>query len=46
VREIDKTLSNPVWAQVRRPAPWEVADTVDAMFGKATAAAPSTALAS
>ena len=21
--EIDKTLSNPVWEQVRRPAPWE-----------------------
>jgi nitrogenase molybdenum-cofactor synthesis protein NifE len=23
VNEIDKTLSNPVWAQVRAPAPWE-----------------------
>jgi nitrogenase molybdenum-cofactor synthesis protein NifE len=23
VREIDKTLSNPVWAQVRTPAPWD-----------------------
>jgi nitrogenase molybdenum-cofactor synthesis protein NifE len=23
VHEIDKALSNPVWAQVRRPAPWE-----------------------
>jgi nitrogenase molybdenum-cofactor synthesis protein NifE len=23
VREIDKTLSNPVWAQVRSPAPWD-----------------------
>ncbi len=23
VREIDKTLSNPVWAQVRAPAPWD-----------------------
>ncbi len=23
VRQIDKTLSNPVWAQVRAPAPWE-----------------------
>jgi nitrogenase molybdenum-cofactor synthesis protein NifE len=23
VREIDKALSNPVWEQVRRPAPWE-----------------------
>lgn len=25
VREIDKALSNPVWEQVRRPAPWETA---------------------
>jgi nitrogenase molybdenum-cofactor synthesis protein NifE len=23
VRQIDKALSNPVWAQVRAPAPWE-----------------------
>lgn len=23
VREIDRSLANPVWAQVRRPAPWE-----------------------
>jgi len=23
VHEIDKTLSNPVWEQVRKPAPWE-----------------------
>ena len=23
VREIDKTLSNPMWQQVRRPAPWD-----------------------
>jgi bacterioferritin-associated ferredoxin len=23
VREMDKTLSNPVWAQVRTPAPWD-----------------------
>ena len=23
VREIDKTINNPVWAAVRRPAPWE-----------------------
>ena len=23
VHEIDKALSNPVWAQVRAPAPWE-----------------------
>ena len=25
VREIDKALSNPVWAQVRTPAPWDEA---------------------
>ncbi|RZI42972.1 nitrogenase iron-molybdenum cofactor biosynthesis protein NifE [Herbaspirillum sp. HC18] len=24
VREIDKTLHNPVWEQVRKPAPWDV----------------------
>jgi nitrogenase molybdenum-cofactor synthesis protein NifE len=24
VEEIDKALSNPVWEQVRMPAPWEV----------------------
>ncbi|MGB7991365.1 MAG: nitrogenase iron-molybdenum cofactor biosynthesis protein NifE [Candidatus Methylophosphatis roskildensis] len=30
VREIDRTLSNPVWAQVRRPAPWDVAGPLDA----------------
>jgi nitrogenase molybdenum-cofactor synthesis protein NifE len=23
VREIDKALSNPIWEQIRRPAPWE-----------------------
>jgi nitrogenase molybdenum-cofactor synthesis protein NifE len=23
VHEIDKSLRNPVWEQVRRPAPWE-----------------------
>ncbi|MEW6168502.1 MAG: nitrogenase iron-molybdenum cofactor biosynthesis protein NifE, partial [Pseudomonadota bacterium] len=23
VQELDKTLYNPVWEQVRRPAPWE-----------------------
>jgi len=26
VHEMDKALSNPVWEQVRRPAPWEIAD--------------------
>jgi nitrogenase molybdenum-cofactor synthesis protein NifE len=25
VKEIDKALSNPIWEQVRRPAPWEFA---------------------
>lgn len=25
VQEIDRTLSNPVWQQVRRPAPWDAA---------------------
>jgi nitrogenase molybdenum-cofactor synthesis protein NifE len=25
VHEIDRTLHNPVWEQVRRPAPWDVA---------------------
>jgi len=25
VHEIDKALSNPIWEQVRRPAPWEIA---------------------
>ena len=25
VREIDKALSNPIWEQIRRPAPWEIA---------------------
>jgi nitrogenase molybdenum-cofactor synthesis protein NifE len=24
VHEIDKTLANPVWQQVRQPAPWEI----------------------
>src|ERR1019366_210236 len=23
VREIDRSLSNPIWEQIRRPAPWE-----------------------
>jgi nitrogenase molybdenum-cofactor synthesis protein NifE len=30
VQELDKTLHNPVWQQVRKPAPWEVARTADA----------------
>ena len=28
VAEIDKSLANPIWAQVRLPAPWEAADTI------------------
>ncbi|MBL8276811.1 MAG: nitrogenase iron-molybdenum cofactor biosynthesis protein NifE [Pelomonas sp.] len=28
VQEISKALFNPVWAQVRTPAPWEVANTL------------------
>ena len=27
VREIDKSLSNPVWEQVRKPAPWDLPET-------------------
>ncbi len=27
VHEIDKALSNPIWEQVRRPAPWEICVT-------------------
>lgn len=43
VREIDKTLSNPVWAQIRAPAPWdevsweERADAANAADAKASA---------
>ncbi len=44
VKEIDKALSNPVWAQVRKRAPWEAQtweDAADAAIAKeaATAAA-------
>jgi nitrogenase molybdenum-cofactor synthesis protein NifE len=28
IAEIDKALSNPVWAQVREPAPWELSDSL------------------
>jgi nitrogenase molybdenum-cofactor synthesis protein NifE len=24
VCEIDKALSNPIWEQIRKPAPWEL----------------------
>lgn len=27
VHEIDRSLSNPIWEQVRRPAPWEIVAT-------------------
>jgi nitrogenase molybdenum-cofactor synthesis protein NifE len=30
VRELDRALSNPVWQEVRRPAPWDAAPAVDA----------------
>jgi nitrogenase molybdenum-cofactor synthesis protein NifE len=30
VHEIDRTLGNPVWEQVRRPAPWDCADVLPA----------------
>ncbi len=49
VREIDKTLSNPVWAQVRMPAPWdevsweERADVANAADALAAGAAPEAA---
>src|SRR5271165_6407899 len=39
VAEIDKTLSNPVWAHVRAPAPWDSDNTVVAMPIAAPAAA-------
>ncbi len=28
VKEIDKSLHNPMWAQVRKPAPWEIGASV------------------
>jgi len=31
VNEIDKALSNPIWEQVRRPAPWETPATQEAL---------------
>jgi nitrogenase molybdenum-cofactor synthesis protein NifE len=32
ISEIDKALSNPIWEQVRRPAPWESAEAEDALY--------------
>jgi nitrogenase molybdenum-cofactor synthesis protein NifE len=49
VREIDKALSNPVWEQVRRRAPWEettweeVADAAIAVEAAALSADPALA---
>ncbi|MBI4724885.1 MAG: nitrogenase iron-molybdenum cofactor biosynthesis protein NifE, partial [Rhodomicrobium sp.] len=49
VREIDKALSNPVWEQVRIPAPWdevsweELADKANAEEAAALAANPEAA---
>jgi nitrogenase molybdenum-cofactor synthesis protein NifE len=49
VREIDKALSNPVWGQVRMPAPWdevsweERADQANAEEAAALAANPEAA---
>ncbi|CAN1723625.1 Nitrogenase iron-molybdenum cofactor biosynthesis protein NifE [Hyphomicrobium sp. 1Nfss2.1] len=49
VREIDKALSNPIWEQVRRPAPWdettweEVADAAIAREAAELAANPELA---
>ena len=31
VNEIDKALSNPIWEQVRKPAPWETPATLGAL---------------
>jgi nitrogenase molybdenum-cofactor synthesis protein NifE len=28
VQEIDKAIFNPVWQQVRTPAPWDIEDTL------------------
>jgi nitrogenase molybdenum-cofactor synthesis protein NifE len=47
VREIDKALSNPVWSQVRTPAPWDEvtweqrADEANAAAQESEAKAPS-----
>ena len=39
VQEIDKALYNPMWAQVRKPAPWETSTTVLPMAPVAQAGA-------
>ncbi len=42
VREIDRALYNPIWAQVRRPAPWDLPAAVPAetLVPQQEAAAP------
>jgi nitrogenase molybdenum-cofactor synthesis protein NifE len=30
VKQIEQALFHPVWAQVRKPAPWEIASTTSA----------------
>ena len=37
VREIDKSLRNPIWEQVRRPAPWDGEDSRCKIQGARTA---------
>jgi len=29
VAEIDKALTNPIWAQVKTPAPWDIPDAAE-----------------
>jgi nitrogenase molybdenum-cofactor synthesis protein NifE len=51
VKQIDKALYNPIWAQVRKPAPWESASTtwqaraIDQMDAEAAALATDPVLA-
>ncbi|GBQ86122.1 nitrogenase MoFe cofactor biosynthesis protein NifE [Gluconacetobacter johannae DSM 13595] len=39
VRELDRSLSNPMWQEVRNPAPWEVGD-IDAFLDDAPLLVP------
>jgi nitrogenase molybdenum-cofactor synthesis protein NifE len=41
VAQIDRTLHNPIWAQLRQPAPWEADDWLDGWSGEASAASCS-----
>lgn len=38
VAQIDRALHNPIWAQLRQPAPWEAADWLDGWGGEDRAA--------